>query len=71
MEKQVLHISNGSSLTKLLLEQNISGDIITWEEMVCEGPTFVDIDNEAFFKTTKSFFASEYQLELEISKFKN
>ncbi len=71
MKKQPLHITNGSSLTKCLLELEFSGEILTWEEMLCEGSTFVDIDTEAFFKTRKAFFASFYQLELDVYAFKD
>ncbi|MGE5943230.1 MAG: DUF1835 domain-containing protein, partial [Flavobacteriales bacterium] len=71
MNKQVLHITNGSHLTKQLLELDFAGEMLTWEEMLCEGPTFIDIDSEAFFKTRKAFFASVYQLELDVYTFKN
>jgi hypothetical protein len=71
MNKQTLHITNGSHLTKQLLELDFSGIMLTWEEMLCEGPTFTDIDSEAFFKTRKAFFASVYQLELDVYEFKN
>lgn len=71
MEKQTLHITNGSHLTKQLKELDFAGEMLTWEEMLCEGPTFVDIDSEAFFKTRKAFFASIYQLELDVYTFKN
>ena len=70
MNNQTLHITNGSVLTNTLLELNFEGDIITWQEMLCEGPTFVDIDSEAFYKTRKAFFASVYQLELDVAQFK-
>ena len=71
MNKQTLHITNGSVLTDTLLELNFEGEIITWQEMLCEGPTFIDIDSEAFYKTRKAFFASVYQLELDVKKFKS
>lgn len=71
MEKKELHITNGSVLSQKLLELDFKGEFLTWEEMLCEGPTFEDIDSEAFFKTRKTFFASVYQLELDVNKFKS
>ncbi|MBU3822198.1 DUF1835 domain-containing protein [Flavobacteriaceae bacterium XHP0103] len=70
MEKRILHITNGSVLSRKLLELDFKGDFLTWEEMLCEGPTFEDIDSEAFFETRKRFFASVYQLELDVNTFK-
>ncbi|WP_100611629.1 DUF1835 domain-containing protein [Confluentibacter lentus] len=71
MDIKTLHITNGNHLTRQLLELDFAGDMLTWEEMLCEGPTFFDIDSEAFFKTRKAFFASVYQLELDVHTFKN
>jgi len=70
-KKNVLHITNGSVLSQKLLELDFKGVFLTWEEMLCEGPTFEDIDSEAFFKTRKAFFATVYQLELDVNKFKS
>jgi len=55
-----LHITNGSSLTSYLKTLQIEGDTITWNEMLCEGPTIKDIDSEAFIKIRTDFFKTAY-----------
>ncbi|WP_452599834.1 DUF1835 domain-containing protein [Pontimicrobium sp. MEBiC01747] len=58
-----LHITNGSSLTDYLKDLKIEGDIITWNEMLCEGPTINAIDSEAFIKIRTDFFKTTYNAE--------
>jgi len=38
MAKNCLHITNGNSLTDYLRELDFTEDILTWQEMLCEGP---------------------------------
>lgn len=73
-----LHITNGSSLTAYLKQLEIQGDFITWNEMLCEGPTLIAIDSDAFLEKRTSFFKSEYDtdykqghFQAELSKFSN
>ncbi|WP_353779976.1 DUF1835 domain-containing protein [Winogradskyella sp. 3972H.M.0a.05] len=63
--KKSLHITNGNSLTDYLTELDIQGDFITWQEMLCEGPTISNIDSEAFFDIRKSFFNTYYDIEID------
>jgi len=63
MTKKILHITNGEVLTKSLEELGIEGDILTWNEMLCEGPTEHHIDSEAFFETRKAFLKNTYNVE--------
>ena len=49
MSDKILHITNGNSLTDYLRELNFTDDILTWQEMLCEGPTAEQIDTEHFF----------------------
>ena len=62
MADTILHITNGDSLTERLQALDISGDILTWREMLCEGPTAVDIDGNAFAKSRKAFFKEHYEV---------
>ena len=71
MKKKQLHITNGSVLTGYLNEVGYKGDIITWHEMLCEGPTRVNIDSDDFFKTRAGFFSKTYNIDLDIEAIKD
>ena len=66
-----LHITNGSSLTSYLESLKIEGDIMTWNEMLCEGPTVKEIASEAFFKARTTFFKTAYNIDYKESDFKD
>lgn len=70
MEKQTLHITNGSSLTENLIELGFKGDILTWHEMLCEGPTVEHITSEEFLNVRKSFLNSYYDVEIDEYEYK-
>jgi len=63
MGKQTFHITNGSSLTNYLKELNIEGDFLTWQEMLCEGPTEVQVDTKSFINKRKEFLNIYYDIE--------
>ncbi len=65
MINNVLHITNGSSLTEALHDIDVSGDILTWNEMLCEGPTLCQIDSKDFFSARESFFKDTYNINAE------
>ena len=69
MEKQVLHITNGTHLTNYLKELDFQGNFLTWEEMLCEGPTEIDITTENALSNRKDFFKHYYNAEFETEKF--
>lgn len=71
MTKHTLHITNGSSLTNILKEENYTGEIVTWHEMLCEGPTEKQIDTDSFFAKRKTFLESVYKIEYDESKIKS
>ncbi|WP_397362717.1 DUF1835 domain-containing protein [Olleya sp. R77988] len=71
MGNTILHITNGSSLTDYLKALNIDGDLLTWHEMLCEGPTIKEIDTPAFFKNRKAFLEDVYDVEYDIDNIKN
>ena len=78
MTKTCLHITNGDSLTNYLRELDFNEDILTWREMLCEGPTVPLIDSDEFYNTRKDFLnkfygivQTEYDLKASISVLDN
>ncbi|MEZ4792816.1 MAG: DUF1835 domain-containing protein [Gelidibacter sp.] len=71
MNKQILHITNGHSLTNYLNELDIKGEILTWQEMLCEGPTTEIIDSDEFFKARKQFLLEFYDIEVNEQEFRD
>lgn len=69
MKKRTLHITNGSELTERLDELNIKDDILTWDEMLCEGPTIEHIDTEPFLELRSKFIRETYNLEIDKTAF--
>lgn len=65
MDKEVLHISNGGSLTKRLKELDFQGEILTWQEMLCEGPTTFEIETDRFFDSRREYLAQTYDIEVD------
>ncbi|WP_299554415.1 DUF1835 domain-containing protein [Seonamhaeicola sp.] len=70
MDRKQLHITNGGALTNYLNDSGYKGDIITWHEMLCEGPTHVNILSEAFFQARTNFFSDTYNVYLDVEAFK-
>ncbi|WP_179367687.1 DUF1835 domain-containing protein [Winogradskyella forsetii] len=64
MAKNGLHITNGDVLTDYLLELDFTEDILTWQEMLCEGPTIPKIDSKEFFDIRSEFLKSYYDIEV-------
>ncbi|WP_033958310.1 DUF1835 domain-containing protein [Psychroserpens jangbogonensis] len=67
---KTLHITNGNSLTDLLIELEIKGDFLTWQEMLCEGPTLAHIDSEEFIEVRKQFLSDFYNIEINEDEYK-
>ncbi|MFK7833382.1 MAG: DUF1835 domain-containing protein [Winogradskyella sp.] len=65
MTKNALHITNGNALTNYLRELNFTEDMLTWQEMLCEGPTIPAIDSEEFFKIRSQFLKTYYDIEVD------
>ena len=68
MKKIPLHITNGTVLTQKLIDLNIEGEFLTWQEMLCEGPTLEVVYSEKFFNLRKQFFTEYYNTDLDFSK---
>ncbi|MCK7590957.1 DUF1835 domain-containing protein [Subsaxibacter sp. CAU 1640] len=69
--KQTLHITNGHSLTNFLNDIDIKGDFLTWQEMLCEGPTTEIIDSDEFFESRKQFLLEFYDIEVNEEEFRS
>ncbi|WP_296386529.1 DUF1835 domain-containing protein [Winogradskyella sp.] len=71
MAKNILHITNGNSLTDYLRELDFTDDILTWQEMLCEGPIIPAIDSDAFFELRANFLKSSYDIEVDTVELQN
>ncbi len=60
--KSLLHITNGDSFTARLQKLPLTGDIITWREMLCEGKTLCNVGSESFWKTRFEFLNKNYKV---------
>ncbi|MGC6430868.1 MAG: DUF1835 domain-containing protein [Jejuia sp.] len=68
MYKDILHITNGGVLTGYLNELEIEGEIITWQEMLCEGPTKEVVHSEELIKARGQFLGEFYNIDLDLNK---
>lgn len=65
MTKRILHITNGNNLTDYLRELDFTDDILTWQEMLCEGPTIPAIASKEFFELRSTFLKEVYDIEVD------
>lgn len=70
MDKQPLHITNGGVLTKYLIELEVVGEKITWQEMLCEGPTQEIVHSDEFIGVRSTFLNEFYNVDLDLDKVK-
>jgi hypothetical protein len=71
MTKQILHITNGNVLTDYLRELDFTDDILTWQEMLCEGPTIPAIASDKFFEIRSQFLRDHYDIEVNTDELKS
>lgn len=71
MDEKTLHIANGESLTSYLRDVGFNDDILTWQEMLCEGNTTEKIDSPAFLNQRKAFLNTFYDIEIDEYAFHN
>ncbi len=57
-----LHILNGDSTVNTFTKTEISGDIIVWREMLCEGAITDEIGSDVFWKSRYDFFENELEV---------
>lgn len=62
MAEKKLHITNGSVLTDYLKELDFKGTFLTWQEILCEGPTVTNVNSEAFFNVRYQFLSKNYNV---------
>ncbi len=58
--RKVLHITGNKYASEMLKKMNGDSEVITWNEMLCEGKTSTDIGSEDFWKNRYNFFKNEY-----------
>ena len=56
---KTLHILNGDSTAEILERSPISGDVVVWREMFCEGGIRKDVGSDEFWMTRYSFFENK------------
>lgn len=71
MGKNSLHITNGQDLTDFLTELGFEGTMLTWQEMLCEGPTPEIIDSDEFYRVRKDFLLKFYDIEVNEEEFRS
>ena len=59
-EKKFLHIANGDDISEKIKELNLPGDLVTWREMLCEGPTVNEVGEKEFIDLRKKFLQANY-----------
>ncbi|TDU40128.1 uncharacterized protein DUF1835 [Gelidibacter sediminis] len=64
MASKTLHITNGNQLTDYLKKLKYAGHFLTWQEMLCEGPTIEHIASRAFYNLRKEFLQECYDIEI-------
>ncbi|MFL1895434.1 DUF1835 domain-containing protein [Aquimarina sp. 2-A2] len=63
MTKDILHITNGDSLTDRLHQLAlIDGDCFVWREMLCEGPTLIRTESLESLQNRKEFLEKYYRI---------
>jgi len=62
MANNMLHITNGDSLTEKMSQLDLPGEVVIWREMLCEGETVQEIGSEEFIKARQSFLEKFYQI---------
>lgn len=63
--RSMLHITNGDDLSDKIRELELEGDVITWREMLCEGPTAMEVGDEDFVNMRKTFLQENYDVSEE------
>jgi hypothetical protein len=59
---KTLHILNGDSLLGGIQTLKIDGTILVWREMLCAGPTCMEVGGAQFFEKRRKFLWDHYQI---------
>lgn len=58
-----LHITNGDSFThRMQGSKLVTGEFLTWREMLCEGPTEIEVETEGSIKKRETFLKKYYRI---------
>lgn len=60
---RTLHILNGGSTAEIFTKTGLSGEVLIWHEMLCEGPLTKDVGSDAFWKTRYAFFEEKLGID--------
>lgn len=64
-EKKLLHITNGDGLQDQVLALELPGDHIVWRELLCEGPSSLEVGDEEFIGIRQKFLQENYNISPE------
>ena len=56
----ILHITNGDGVTDRLHSLKIPGQILTWREILCEGPVSAKVFSQPFIKTRTAYLGQNF-----------
>ena len=59
-EKKFLHIANGDDISEKIKLLDLPGDLVTWREMLCEGPSAMEVGEKEFVDLRKKFLQKNY-----------
>lgn len=59
-QKKFLHITNGDDLSEKIKLLDLPGDLVTWREMLCEGPSAMEVGEKDFVDLRKKFLQKNY-----------
>lgn len=55
-----LHILNGDATYDLFRKTALAGDTLVWREILCEGPTVVEVGSDAYWKVRGDYLISHF-----------
>ena len=62
MGGKILHILNGDSLVHGVKSLNLEGTQLVWREMLCAGPTSMEVGGDQFFEKRSDFLRDRYEI---------
>ncbi|MGB7841257.1 MAG: DUF1835 domain-containing protein [Salinimicrobium sp.] len=62
-KKKFLHICNGDDLAEKVQDLGLDGEYIVWREMLCEGPTAIEVGEKEFLDLRKNFLKKSYGIQ--------
>lgn len=56
---KTIHVLNGDSTAQIFAKSSIKGDVVVWQEMLCEGPLHKDVGSDEFWIKRYAYFENE------------